>query len=246
MLKSNTINADFTPENLIHAVQWGDIAFIEMALEYGISADTTDKDSCSLLHWAAINNRIEVVKLLISKYANMNIIGGDNKEIPLQWAVRCRNCSSLLYLLISEGSNIHHKSIYGYDALFIAIQAMQVNATFVLLNSGADPNTVDVKGDIALHWLLRRVASVESTDIIRLLLRFNASVTMKSTAADNSGGNNALHIIAGSGIYFEPYRSQLIYCSAVNSLIRDLNNEFLTPYEVGVAMIYRLSIMLFF
>ena len=58
------------------------------AENYGMSPNFCDKDGCTLLHWAAINNRLQVAKYLVSRQGNVNSVGGMNGEIPLQWAVR--------------------------------------------------------------------------------------------------------------------------------------------------------------
>ncbi|KAJ1401205.1 ankyrin repeat-containing domain protein, partial [Ochromonadaceae sp. CCMP2298] len=155
-----------------------------------MSPDAKDIDGCSLLHWAAINSRVEIIQYLISKKADTNAVGGTNGETPLQWALRVQACSIAVSLLLAEGADMHHKSAYGCDALFIAVQCSQTNGAFVLLEEGADPNTLDANGDTPMHWLLRRPVGNIALDMLRLLLRFNASVTLRATL----DGNNALHL----------------------------------------------------
>lgn len=47
------------------AAQYGDLQHLMRLLNNGqVTADSVDSDDCSLLHWAAINNRIEVCELL--------------------------------------------------------------------------------------------------------------------------------------------------------------------------------------
>jgi palmitoyltransferase len=230
ILGASTDDTEYTIDNLIRAVQWGDGRFVEAAIEnYGMLPSSSDGDHCSLLHWAAINNRYDIARYLLSKDVDVNFVGGLNKEISLQWAVRTQRSSRLVQLLIAEGSDAQHKSIYGCDALFIAVQAMNLHAALVLLNSGANPNSVDMHGDTPLYVLLRRPTSIQSHDMIRLLLRFKASVNIKTNI-----GDTAMHIIAAGGFNFEVYRSQLIYCSGnVIENLKTLNNEQLTPYDVS-------------
>lgn len=53
--------------DVIVCIQEDDLHAVEDALISGvISGHTIDKDGCSFLHWAAINNRIDIAKLLIS------------------------------------------------------------------------------------------------------------------------------------------------------------------------------------
>jgi ankyrin repeat protein len=57
------------------AAQVGDIETLRFLLDNKlILADSTDSDDCSLLHWAAINNRIEVF-LVMSNLNYLNLVG---------------------------------------------------------------------------------------------------------------------------------------------------------------------------
>lgn len=74
---------------IIRAVQYGDFAFVKESIENCKElVHVNDKDGCSLLHWAAINNRTSIASYLIKYGANVNIQGGDLQETPLHWAVR--------------------------------------------------------------------------------------------------------------------------------------------------------------
>lgn len=240
MRQENSIASDetdnYTTEKLIHAVQWGDINYVEHAIEkYGFSADSHDRDNCSLLHWAAINNRLEIARYLIRKNANINSAGGNNCEIPLQWAARNAKCCRMVHLLIAEGSNITHKSIYGLDALFIATQSNHLNIAFIILNAGADPNTEGPDGDTPLYALLRKYHSYASADaddetdtidMQRLLIRAKASVTHK-----DKDGRTAMHILASAKV--TDFKSLfLIYDAGSYSTMRDKDKDGMTPYKV--------------
>lgn len=53
----------------------------------------------TLLHWAAINNRLEIAEYLIGKRAQVDAIGGELASTPLQWAVRDGKLPMVAYLL---------------------------------------------------------------------------------------------------------------------------------------------------
>jgi len=57
-----------------------------------------------VLHWAAINNRQELVKYFLSAGAIVDSIGGDLNSTPLQWAVR-QGHQSMVALLINNGAD---------------------------------------------------------------------------------------------------------------------------------------------
>lgn len=75
-------------QDTIAAVQEGDLETIRTVLSNRlVSANAKDRDGCTLLHWAAINNRTSITKLLIEYGAN-SYGGGVLFESPLQWALR--------------------------------------------------------------------------------------------------------------------------------------------------------------
>ena len=47
-----------------------------------------DEEGISVLHWAAINNRLSVASYFIQKGANVNAIGGELMSSPIHWATR--------------------------------------------------------------------------------------------------------------------------------------------------------------
>lgn len=53
--------SEFDDLDIKHAVQFGDLSKVKHLIESGLAtANDTDSDDCSLLHWAAINNRLQV------------------------------------------------------------------------------------------------------------------------------------------------------------------------------------------
>lgn len=75
-------------DGAVACAQEGDVETIKISLEsHLISARACQEDGCSLLHWAAINNRIELAQLLI-KYGAESVPGGILGETPVHWALR--------------------------------------------------------------------------------------------------------------------------------------------------------------
>ena len=69
------------------AIGWR-IFFQEIVEKEGVDVRKPDKDNITLLHWAAINCRHDVVDFYMSKGAIVDAIGGDLNATPLHWAVR--------------------------------------------------------------------------------------------------------------------------------------------------------------
>ncbi len=60
----------------------------ELVEKEGVDITKGDKENITVLHWAAINNRIPVVSYFLQKGANVNAIGGELKSPPVHWATR--------------------------------------------------------------------------------------------------------------------------------------------------------------
>ena len=84
----------------VTAVQYG---FYDRVVELldadGSLANSKDKDGVTLLHWAALNNRIEIAKLLHKRGAEVDAIGGVLHSTPLFWAIREGKVEMVLLLL---------------------------------------------------------------------------------------------------------------------------------------------------
>lgn len=106
---------------IVEIVQIGDYNAIREALRRKIAVGCSrDKDGCSLLQWAAINNRCAIANLLIDNGADISYAGGLLMENALQWAVR-RKYYKMVELLARKGQNVlGHRSNEGSDAIGIA------------------------------------------------------------------------------------------------------------------------------
>jgi hypothetical protein len=222
---SEIVSAD----KLVHAVQYGDLSYVEKAVEkHKFSSDTVDHDGCSLLHWAAINARLEIIQYLVHKRANVNIVGGDNGEIPLQWAARQTHCAKIIDFFLAENANIHHKSVFGYDSLFLAVQAGNLHIVYLLLHHGANPNTTDLNQDTPLLWILKNKPG-ECIELIRILIKFGAD-----PATIGSMGN-AMHVLLSEAAQNLDYNIALIlYESGGKQLTEGVNEKGLTPYRMTI------------
>jgi ankyrin repeat protein len=178
-----------TVDDCISAVQRGDlVAVTEFISVQKVSVNSTDIHGCSLLHWAALNQRYNVAKYLLISGADINVAGGDLGEMPLQWAVRSQYLP-ICDLLIQYGANLAHKSSAGaFDALHLACHSGNVPIICSLLINGANPDSTNGQMETPLLWILKN--SLDSVDIIRLLLQFNANVF-----AVDANMNNAMHIV---------------------------------------------------
>lgn len=196
---------------LIKAICYNEL---DVVLDSSLSnANMADDDGCTLLHWAALNNRIGIATLLLEKGANVNVVGGVLQETPLMWAIR-RRFYSMMELLFSRGADLQHKNINGCDALHLACMNTETDSLqgiYLLLHWGAEVNTVNSQGEAPIFGLLRRLqqnqtkdASLSSTEAtmvrnaIRLLLKHG-----ESPLNVDVHGNLPLHLLARHGGYLD-------------------------------------------
>jgi palmitoyltransferase len=72
---------------VVQAVQYNEFDRVKELIESGeINVNTPDNEGCYLLHWASINNHVELVRYLIAKGAVVDGKGGNLQSTPLHWA----------------------------------------------------------------------------------------------------------------------------------------------------------------
>lgn len=73
--------------DIVQAVQYNELERVKELVETGgTNVNAPDQEGCYLLHWASINNHVELARYLIAKGAEVDLKGGDLKATPLHWA----------------------------------------------------------------------------------------------------------------------------------------------------------------
>lgn len=88
---------DYSTFDIVKATQFGVFERCHEIIEGGYDVNRPDSENVTLLHWAAINNRQEIVKYYISKGAVVDTIGGELLSTPLHWATRHVKSFSSIY-----------------------------------------------------------------------------------------------------------------------------------------------------
>ncbi|KAG2769587.1 hypothetical protein PC110_g7731 [Phytophthora cactorum] len=109
-----------------------------MLLDSGSDPDFQDIFGRSPLHWAARVNKPEVVRLLLTKGADVNL--RDYRDhTPLLCAASSKNVSVDLFdCLVQHGADIDDRLPNGDTALHIAMKCEQKGTALALLDAGAD------------------------------------------------------------------------------------------------------------
>ncbi|XP_036432916.1 palmitoyltransferase ZDHHC17 [Colossoma macropomum] len=183
---------DYSTWDIVKATQYGIFERCRELVEAGYDVRQPDKENVTLLHWAAINNRIDLVKYYISKGAVVDQLGGDLNSTPLHWATRQGHLSMVVQLM-KYGADPSLIDGEGCSCVHLAAQFGHTSIVAYLIAKGQDVDMMDQNGMTPLMWAAYRTHSVDPT---RLLLTFNVSVNL----GDKYHKNTALHwaVLAGN------------------------------------------------
>uniref|UniRef100_A0AAQ4NWB9 Palmitoyltransferase n=1 Tax=Gasterosteus aculeatus aculeatus TaxID=481459 RepID=A0AAQ4NWB9_GASAC len=183
---------DYSTWDIVKATQYGIFERCRELVEAGFDVRQPDKENVTLLHWAAINNRIDLVKYYITKGAIVDQLGGDLNSTPLHWATRQGHLSMVVQLM-KYGADPSLIDGEGCSCGHLAAQFGHTSIVAYLIAKGQDVDMMDQNGMTPLMWAAYRTHSVDPT---RLLLTFNVSVNL----GDKYHKNTALHwaVLAGN------------------------------------------------
>ncbi|KAL8169746.1 UNVERIFIED_CONTAM: Palmitoyltransferase zdhhc13 [Gekko kuhli] len=217
--------------DIVKATQYGLLERCQELVDAGYDVRQPDKENVTLLHWAAINNRLELVKFFISKGAVVDQLGGDLNSTPLHWAVR-QGHLSMVILLLKFGADPALIDGEGYSSLHLAVLFQHMPIIAYLISYGQSVDTADHNGQTPLILAAHKVLGLEPT---RFLLKFNPSLN----AVDNIEKNTALHCAIGAG----NVSAVDLLLEAGSSLdIRNIKGD--TPLDLALRTQHRLIIHL--
>ncbi|XP_050679892.1 palmitoyltransferase Hip14 [Leptidea sinapis] len=176
---------DYSGFDIVKATQYGAYSRVKELVEAGWDVNQPDHETVTLLHWAAINNRRDIIEYLVSKGARVDAIGGELQSTPLHWAARQGHLEATV-LLVRAGANPGLRDAEGCGCVHLAAQYGHTAVVAYLVARGVAPDGPDAAGMTPLMWAAWKVTAVDPT---RLLLSLGASPAPQDTAH----GNTALH-----------------------------------------------------
>ncbi|XP_065647593.1 palmitoyltransferase ZDHHC17 isoform X2 [Hydra vulgaris] len=177
---------DYDKFDIKKASQYGNFSRVRELVEIeGVDINQPDSENVYMLHWAAINNRLEIVQYYLSKGAQVDKLGGNLNATALHWAIR-QGLLDMTILLINNGADPLIEDSEGCSCLHVAAQLAHSSIVAYLIAKGLDVDLLDKNGMTPLMWSAYRSFSVDPT---RLILNFGASVNF----ADSKHNNTALH-----------------------------------------------------
>jgi palmitoyltransferase ZDHHC13/17 len=165
------VEQDYSGFDVVKATQFGAIARVKELVENGWDVNKPDQETVTLLHWAAINNRKEIIKYLLEKGACVDAIGGELNASPLHWATRQGHLSAIV-LLLSAGADPSLRDAEGCSCIHLASQFGHTALVAYFVACGVNVNMPDRGGMTGLMWASWRNCSL---DPVRLLLTLGAN-----------------------------------------------------------------------
>lgn len=167
----------------VAACQSGDLPqVIELISSGAVKATDSCDEGITGLHWAAINNRLSVVKYLVeNEYsrADVNRVGGKLDATPLHWACRGGLVYVVDYLLSNTEANPTLKDSQNYNVLHLAVLSSNITLiAYILLKCVIGDKTIyiddpDLIDCTPLHWAAYRGDILS----VNILLQYGSDVT---------------------------------------------------------------------
>ncbi|XP_058519245.1 palmitoyltransferase ZDHHC13 [Ochotona princeps] len=177
--------------DIVKATQYGIFERCKELVDAGYDVRQPDKENVSLLHWAAINNRLDLVRFYISRGAVVDQLGGDLNSTPLHWAIR-QGHLPMVILLIQHGADPALIDGEGFSSIHLAVLFQHMPIIAYLISKGQSVNMTDVNGQTPLMLSAHKVIGPEPTGF---LLKFNPSLSV----VDKIHQNTPLHWAVASG-----------------------------------------------
>jgi len=169
--------------DIVRATQYGNYKRCEELVKgEGVDVRKPDKDNITVLHWAAINNRLEIARFFITQGAVIDALGGDLVATPLHWAIR-EGHLQMVVLLMQNGADPGVRDSDGCAAVHVAVSCGYSNIVSYLIAKGTDSNLFDANGKTPLMWSAWRTFGVDPT---RSLISLHASVNQKDLQYRNT------------------------------------------------------------
>lgn len=178
------IEHDYSGFDIVKATQYGAFTRVKELVDAGYDVNERDSETVTLLHWAAINNRKEIMNFFIDKGAEVDAVGGELNATPLHWATRQGHLEAVV-ILMNSGSDPTLRDAEGCSCIHLASQFGHTALVAYFIARGVSPDLIDRGGMTPLMWSCWKICSLDPT---RLLLTLGASPNI----CDHQG-NTALH-----------------------------------------------------
>ncbi|GMG06610.1 unnamed protein product [Aspergillus oryzae var. brunneus] len=123
---------------------------VKLLVEKGVSLETKDRNGCTPLLLAAVNQHAAVVKLLIEKGVNTKYKDGQGRDLLL-WTVM-HGYEGVVKVLIEKGAYLELKDQNGPTPISLAARHGHTAVVGILTEHGANLKNGDWYGKLPLSW----------------------------------------------------------------------------------------------
>ncbi len=170
---------------LADAAQLDDKAAVRDLLSQKLDVNQAQGDGMTALHWAASNDDLELVQMLLGSGANVKAETRLGAVTPLFMACKNGN-AAIVEALLKAGASASAPDAHGATPLMIAAAAGGADALKVLLEHGADANAKETShGQTALMF----AAAFNRAAAIKVLVSHGADTKITSKAVDPGCGS---------------------------------------------------------
>jgi uncharacterized protein len=179
LLVALLLSAAGSDSRLADGAMTGDRAAVKSLLQQKVDVNAPQGDGATALHWAASNEDLEMVKLLLAAGANVNAATRDGGVTPLFMACTSGN-AAIIEALLNAGASAKSTKPNGTTALMTAAASGSVNALKALLDHGAEINAKEsVHGQTALMF----AAALNRVEAVKFLAQHGGDVNAASNIA---------------------------------------------------------------
>jgi ankyrin repeat protein len=163
--------------DLVHAAEQDDAEQVAALLKKHVSPNTASGDETTPLHWAAYNDDLALVKLLLASGATADRCTRLHALTPLHMAAESGD-AAVIEALLKAGAKADAANESGTTPLMIASASGSTAAVATLLAHEADVNAREnTYGQTALFFAAAR----DRAEVVRLLLSKGADAKVKTT-----------------------------------------------------------------
>jgi len=173
------------------AVEKDDIEQLKLLISKVADVNSVkDPNGMTLLHQAVRYGHMDIVKFLMNKGADVNVMDEHTyTKTPLGWAA-VRGRAAVAELLIANGADVNVRGNYGHTPLWLAAAYGHPDVVELLFSKGANIEAAD-------HWHrtpLYRAVQVNHPKMVKLLLERGANIE-----ARDQGRGTPLHVASRRG-----------------------------------------------
>ena len=159
------------PQELIEAARFGQASRVMVAIESGADLNNQDLNGTTALMFASKLGSEDIVDILITAGANVNIQRGKLGVTALMLAASSGH-RQVVQKLLAAGANVQAVNIDGSTALMAAALAGDSEIVADLIAAGAEVNAIDQADDTALNIAILQ----NNLLVVRQLIQAGADV----------------------------------------------------------------------